>query len=91
MVCLSSLYGAKILLNTVSVLSAVSATVSVARTATLMRAITEGQVEGFSPPDGVRTFYLEHYIDGSEEFTSVLRFILSDKRILATEKEVIGD
>jgi hypothetical protein len=38
-----------------------------------------------------RTFSLEHDIDGSEEYTSVLRFIVSDKRILAAEKEVIGD
>ncbi|KAK0183780.1 hypothetical protein F5146DRAFT_1079629, partial [Armillaria mellea] len=56
---------------------------------TLMRAITNGQVEGFPSPDEVRTFYVEHDIDGSEEDTSVLQFILSDKRILATEADVI--
>jgi elongation factor 3 len=37
----------------------------------------------------VRTFYVEHDIDGSEEDISVLQFILSDKRILATEVECI--
>jgi hypothetical protein len=33
--------------------------------------------------DEVRTFYVERDMDGSEEDTSVLQFILSDKRILA--------
>ncbi|KAK0492207.1 P-loop containing nucleoside triphosphate hydrolase protein [Armillaria luteobubalina] len=87
-------YGAKILLNT--------ATLRLKRghryglcgkngtgKSTLMRAITNGQVEGFPSPDEVRTFYVEHDIDGSEEDTSVLQFILSDKRILATEADVI--
>jgi elongation factor 3 len=54
-----------------------------------MRAITNGQVEGFPSPDEVRTFYVEHDIDGSEADTSVLQFILSDSRILAGEAEVI--
>ena len=87
-------YGAKILLNT--------ATLRLKRghryglcgkngtgKSTLMRAITNGQVEGFPSPDEVRTFYVEHDIDGTEEDTSVLQFILSDKRILANEAEVI--
>ncbi|TDL20170.1 hypothetical protein BD410DRAFT_899743 [Rickenella mellea] len=87
-------YGAKILLNT--------ATLRLKRghryglcgkngtgKSTLMRAITNGQVEGFPSPDEVRTFYVEHDIDGSEEDTSVLTFILSDKRIQADEKEII--
>ena len=46
------------------------------------------QVEGFPSPDEVRTFYVEHNIDGSEEDTSVLQFILDDKRILAEEPEI---
>lgn len=87
-------YGAKILLNT--------ATLRLKRghryglcgkngtgKSTLMRAITNGQVEGFPSPDEVRTFYVEHDIDGSEADTTVLQFILSDKRIQATEKECI--
>ena len=86
-------YGAKILLNT--------ATLRLKRghryglcgkngtgKSTLMRAITNGQVEGFPSPDEVRTFYVEHDIDGSEADTSVLQFILSDKRILAEEAEI---
>ncbi len=47
------------------------------------------QVEGFPSPDEVRTFYVEHDIDGSEEDTSVLQFIISDKRIQADEAECI--
>ncbi|KAI0315652.1 P-loop containing nucleoside triphosphate hydrolase protein [Amylostereum chailletii] len=87
-------YGAKILLNT--------ATLRLKRghryglcgkngtgKSTLMRAITNGQVEGFPSPDDVRTFYVEHDIDGTEEETSVLEFILSDKRIQAGKEEVI--
>jgi elongation factor 3 len=86
-------YGAKILLNT--------ATLRLKRghryglcgkngtgKSTLMRAITNGQVEGFPSPDEVRTFYVEHDIDGSEEDTSVLQFIINDKRILADETEI---
>ena len=87
-------YGAKILLNT--------ATLRLKRgrryglcgkngtgKSTLMRAINNGQVEGFPSPDEVRTFYVEHDIDGSEESTSVLEFILDDKRIQAVKEEVI--
>ncbi|KAJ7042068.1 P-loop containing nucleoside triphosphate hydrolase protein [Mycena alexandri] len=87
-------YGAKILLNTAVLrlkrghrygLCGKNGTGK----STLMRAITNGQVEGFPSPDEVRTFYVEHDIDGSEEDTSVLEFILTDKRILATEDDVI--
>ncbi|KAI6097924.1 polyketide synthetase [Pisolithus croceorrhizus] len=87
-------YGAKILLNT--------ATLRLKRghryglcgkngtgKSTLMRAIHNGQVEGFPSPDEVRTFYVEHDIDGSEADTSVLQFIVSDNRIQADEAEVI--
>ncbi|KAH9842397.1 P-loop containing nucleoside triphosphate hydrolase protein [Rhodofomes roseus] len=87
-------YGAKILLNT--------ATLRLKRghryglcgrngtgKSTLMRAITNGQVEGFPSPDEVRTFYVEHDIDGSEADTAVLDFILADTRIQAGKEEVI--
>ncbi|KAF8638825.1 hypothetical protein AX17_001883 [Amanita inopinata Kibby_2008] len=86
-------YGAKILLNT--------ATLRLKRghryglcgkngtgKSTLMRAINNGQVEGFPSPDEVRTFYVEHDIDGSEEETSVLQFIVNDKRVEASENEI---
>ena len=86
-------YGAKILLNT--------ATLRLKRghryglcgkngtgKSTLMRAITNGQVEGFPSPEEVRTFYVEHDIDGTEADTSVLQFIINDDRIQATEAEI---
>ncbi|KAJ7700888.1 P-loop containing nucleoside triphosphate hydrolase protein [Mycena rosella] len=88
-------YGAKILLNTAVLrlkrghrygLCGKNGTGK----STLMRAITNGQVEGFPSPDDVRTFYVEHDIDGTEEETSVLEFILTDKRILATKEDVIS-
>ncbi|RDX52834.1 hypothetical protein OH76DRAFT_1462675 [Lentinus brumalis] len=87
-------YGAKILLNTASLrlkrghrygLCGRNGTGK----STLMRAITNGQVEGFPSPDEVRTFYVEHDIDGSEADTSVLDFILADKRIEATKEDII--
>ncbi|TFK22680.1 elongation factor 3 [Coprinopsis marcescibilis] len=87
-------YGAKILLNT--------ATLRLKRghryglcgkngtgKSTLMRAITNGQVEGFPSPDEVRTFYVEHDIDGSEEDITVIQWVLEDKRIQATDEETI--
>lgn len=87
-------YGAKILLNT--------ATLRLKRghryglcgrngsgKSTLMRAITNGQVEGFPSPDEVRTFYVEHDIDGSDESTTVLEWVASDTRIQANRDEVI--
>ncbi|CCM05774.1 uncharacterized protein FIBRA_08007 [Fibroporia radiculosa] len=87
-------YGAKILLNT--------ATLRLKRghryglcgrngtgKSTLMRAITNGQVEGFPSPDEVRTFYVEHDIDGSEADTTILDFILADTRIQGSKDEVI--
>ncbi|KAL8293230.1 hypothetical protein RQP46_000924 [Phenoliferia psychrophenolica] len=86
-------YGAKILLNT--------ATLRLKRghryglcgrngsgKSTLMRAIDNGQVEGFPSPDEVRTFYVEHDVDGDETENSIVGFVLKDKRILKTEAEV---
>ncbi|ORY75334.1 P-loop containing nucleoside triphosphate hydrolase protein [Leucosporidium creatinivorum] len=85
-------YGAKILLNT--------ATLRLKRghryglcgrngsgKSTLMRAIDNGQVEGFPSPDEVRTFYVEHDVDGDETENSIISFVIKDKRILKTEEE----
>ncbi|KDN50815.1 putative YEF3-translation elongation factor eEF3 [Tilletiaria anomala UBC 951] len=85
-------YGAKILLNT--------ATLRLKRShryglcgrngsgkSTLMRAIQNGQVEGFPSPDVVRTWYVEHDLDGSEGTISIIDFILADKRLDITRDE----
>ncbi|KAJ7891254.1 hypothetical protein B0H14DRAFT_2688337 [Mycena olivaceomarginata] len=79
-------YGAKILLNT-AVLRLKR--VDLSSSSRLLMYSPISQVEGFPSPDEVRTFYVEHDIDGSEEDTTVLQFILTDKRILATKEEVI--
>lgn len=85
-------YGAKILLNT--------ATLRLKRghryglcgrngsgKSTLMRAIQNGQVEGFPSPDEVRTWYVEHDLDGSEGEISILDFIVADKRLNTNHEE----
>jgi len=85
-------YGAKILLNT--------ATLRLKRghryglcgrngsgKSTLMRAIQNGQVEGFPSPEEVRTWYVEHDLDGSEGDISILDFIVADERINTNHKD----
>jgi elongation factor 3 len=42
---------------------------------TLMRAIANGQVDGFPPSDQVRTVYVEHDIDASQSPVSVHEFV----------------
>jgi elongation factor 3 len=55
---------------------------------TLMNAIINNQVEGFPPPTEVRTFYVQHDIDGSEAEISIIDWVLGDKRLLASEEEI---
>jgi elongation factor 3 len=55
---------------------------------TLMNAIVNGQVEGFPDPSVVRTFYVQHDIDGSEADISVVDWVLADKRLLATPDDI---
>jgi elongation factor 3 len=45
---------------------------------TLMRAIANGQVDGFPPKDQLRTVYVEHDIDASESETPVVEFVYKD-------------
>ena len=44
---------------------------------TLMKAIVNGQVEGFPPPDQLKTVYVEHDIQGDDTNLSVEEFVLS--------------
>lgn len=56
---------------------------------TLMRAIANGQVEGFPPPTELKTVYVEHDIDSEEADTPSLDFVARDDRICgATRDEV---
>ncbi|KAF5838008.1 elongation factor EF-3 [Dunaliella salina] len=45
---------------------------------TLMRAIAANKVEGFPPPDQLRTVYVEHDIQGALEDLCVVDYILAD-------------
>ncbi|ODV96319.1 hypothetical protein PACTADRAFT_40584 [Pachysolen tannophilus NRRL Y-2460] len=45
---------------------------------TLMRAIANGQVDGFPTQDECRTVYVEHDIDGTHAETSVLDFVYGE-------------
>jgi elongation factor 3 len=87
-------YGAKILLNTAHMrlkrghrygLCGKNGTGK----STLMTAIVNGQVEGFPSPDVVRTFYVAHDIDGSEEDITVHDWVAADKRLLGTPEEIV--
>jgi elongation factor 3 len=57
---------------------------------TLMNAIVNGQVEGFPDKSLVRTFYVQHDIDGSEAEISIVDWVLADKRLLATPEEIVS-
>jgi elongation factor 3 len=57
---------------------------------TLMNAIINNQVDGFPPPTEVRTFYVQHDIDGSEAEISVKDWVFADKRLQATPEEMLA-
>lgn len=86
-------YGAKVLLNT-AVLRLIRGRryglvgPNGAGKSTLMRAIANGQVEGFPSQDEVKTCYVEHDIDGTEADTPVLEFITNDTTISKTPAEI---
>ncbi|BEI82944.1 hypothetical protein CcaverHIS002_0308120 [Cutaneotrichosporon cavernicola] len=58
---------------------------------TLMNAIVNNQVEGFPDPSVVRTWYVAHDIDGSEETISIIDWVKADPRLtaVATEEEMV--
>ena len=73
-------YGAKILLNKTQLRLKRARRYGLcgpngAGKSTLMRAIANGQVDGFPTQDECRTVYVEHDIDGTHEDTSVLDFV----------------
>lgn len=43
-----------------------------------MRAIANGQVDGFPSKDELRTVYVEHDIDGESGMMSVVNYVLAD-------------
>lgn len=73
-------YGAKILLNRTQMRLKRNRRYGLcgpngAGKSTLMRAIAEGQVEGF-PNDELKTVYVEHDIDGTHSDTNVLDYVM---------------
>lgn len=55
---------------------------------TLMRAIANGQVEGFPTQEECKTVYVEHDIDGIHAETSVAQFVLDDGEVGLTREVV---
>jgi elongation factor 3 len=49
---------------------------------TLLRAIDNGQVDGFPSKQEVCTVYVEHDIDGSEAETNVVEFIMNNQQLV---------
>ncbi|KAK6464550.1 armadillo-type protein [Scheffersomyces coipomensis] len=57
---------------------------------TLMRAIANGQVEGFPTQKECKTVYVEHDIDGTHADTTVAQFVLEDGEVGLTEEAVVA-
>lgn len=55
---------------------------------TLMRAIANGQVEGFPSQEECRTVYVEHDIDGTDAETTVVDFVIADGMVGLTKEAV---
>lgn len=55
---------------------------------TLMRAIANGQVEGFPSQEECKTVYVEHDIDGTHAETTVSQFVIEDGEVGLTEQVV---
>ena len=55
---------------------------------TLMRAIANGQLDGFPPADELKTVFVEHTLQASEAELSVLDFCLHEKPY---ERDVVAD
>ncbi|OZJ04912.1 hypothetical protein BZG36_02492 [Bifiguratus adelaidae] len=56
---------------------------------TLMRAIVNGQVEGFPDRTQLKTVYVEHDIDASEADIVVVDFVVNDAELNVTREEVV--
>jgi elongation factor 3 len=59
---------------------------------TLMKAINNGQVENFPPPEELRTVYVEHDIQGDQHTMNVVEFVLDNEVIRGhgTSKEQVS-
>lgn len=87
-------YGAKILLNKTQLRLKRARRYGLcgpngAGKSTLMRAIANGQVEGFPTQEECKTVYVEHDIDGAEDDTTVVDFVFNEGN-LGTREEIIA-
>ncbi|RKO91663.1 P-loop containing nucleoside triphosphate hydrolase protein [Blyttiomyces helicus] len=57
---------------------------------TLMRAIANGQLDGFPPADELKTVFVEHNLQAEEADLSVLDFVLTNPEFLAKKDEVLN-
>eukprot|EP01062_Namystynia_karyoxenos_P020313 TRINITY_DN176_c0_g4_i1.p1 TRINITY_DN176_c0_g4~~TRINITY_DN176_c0_g4_i1.p1 ORF type:complete len:1217 (+),score=477.68 TRINITY_DN176_c0_g4_i1:95-3652(+) len=57
---------------------------------TLMKAIVNGQVDGFPPASQVRTVYVEADIQGDVSHLSALEFLMQDPKLQGIKKEEIA-
>ncbi|AET37550.1 uncharacterized protein Ecym_1312 [Eremothecium cymbalariae DBVPG len=86
-------YGAKILLNKTQLRLKRARRYGLcgpngAGKSTLMRAIANGQVDGFPSQDECRTVYVEHDIDGTHSDTSVVDFVYQGN--VGTKEIIVG-
>lgn len=58
---------------------------------TLMRAIANGQLEGFPSADVLKTVFVEHNLQASDAEKAVLEFVTSDPAFATTERNTIID
>mmetsp|Transcript_8676 Transcript_8676/g.14957 ORF Transcript_8676/g.14957 Transcript_8676/m.14957 type:complete len:1045 (+) Transcript_8676:228-3362(+) len=87
-------YGAKILLNNTTMLLRRGHRYGLCGgngtgKSTLMRAIANGQVEGFPSADVLKTVYVEHDLDASVADLPVLDFMTADEKMVGLEKAKI--
>ena len=65
-------------LDLLACVDAVADALCICAQSTLMRAIANGQVDGFPSKDELRTVYVEHDIDGESGMMSVVNYVLAD-------------
>ncbi|KAF9970928.1 translational elongation factor EF-1 alpha, partial [Mortierella antarctica] len=58
---------------------------------TLMRAIADGQLEGFPSPDELRTVFVEHNLQAEDADLPVLTFIFNDEKLKHLDQKAVID
>jgi len=50
---------------------------------TLLRSIADNKLDGFPPPEELRTVYVEHDVQGIEDGTTIIDFVMMDPKVTA--------